>query len=335
MKRRIKVGLFYNLREDYSIEDGKPLDFNADWADIPDTINEIKKAIELNGFDVIDLKDPKLLFSESVRASIDIVFSTCGMQGYRFRESLVPSLCELLKIPYVLSPPDTMMISLDKNLSNMLVKQSGCKVPNWYFIKSMDELYMLEFNEYPYIIKPSADGSGVGITQNSVVTNFQQLEKQINLTLNLYDQPVIVQKYLTGKELTIAVIERCSQITCLTPLEILPIVPSSKFIYNFEVKEKADKIVEFKPVSLNQNLMQKIYDTTVKSFIAVGCRDAARVDLRMSANNEEIYFLEINPIPHFHPLIGDFCRSARAYGLPYQELMRLIINNALTRYCIV
>ena len=86
------------------------------------------------------------------------------MQGYRFRESIVPNLCELLDLPYVFSPPDTLMISLDKNLCNMVVRQAGCSVPDWYIAKSTKEINRLPLNNYPYIVKSSCEGSGMGIT---------------------------------------------------------------------------------------------------------------------------------------------------------------------------
>jgi D-alanine-D-alanine ligase-like ATP-grasp enzyme len=96
---------------------GQPNDMDAEW-DTLETIEEIQRGLKQNKFEVVNLGDPKLLLSDAAYQGIDIVFSIWEMQGYRFREAIVPSLCKLLAIPYVFSPPDTMMISLDKNLCN-------------------------------------------------------------------------------------------------------------------------------------------------------------------------------------------------------------------------
>jgi D-alanine--D-alanine ligase len=328
----VSVGVFYNLRKDYSKQEGQPVDIDGDW-DIPDTVQEIISGLKSN-FEVLDFGDPKLLMVESVRKSIDIVFSICEMQGFRFRESIVPCLCELLQLPYVFSPPDAMMISLDKNLCNMIVQQVGCRVPEWQLVRSPQEVDSIFILNYPYIVKPSCEGSGIGITDQSVVYNKPQLFSQVEFVVESYLQPALVQQFIPGREFTVGVIEVDGRIQALEPMELHQLCPVRDFTYNHSVKEIADQRVIFKPLKSEPELRRQICRLAGQSFEAIGCRDAGRVDIRLSTEGVP-FFLEINPLPHLHPVIGDFCRSAKASNISYRELMATLVNNAARRYGLI
>jgi len=327
----MNVGLFYNLREDFeNNEHCAPKDIIADW-DVKDTIEKIKDGLRFNNYNVLDLKDPNLLINSNIIDNIDIVFSICEMQGYRYRESLVPSLCEIIKIPYVFSSPDTLMISLDKNLCNFITKQSGCNVPNWFFINHKNKIISSMFNKYPYILKPSAEGSGIGITSNSVVFNFHDLKERSKYLLSSYNQPILIQEYIEGNEITIGLVENNHKIMTFTALEISPLTKIDFAVYGYNEKENADKLFQFKPFNADKKLLEQIKRLAIKAFLSIGCKDAARVDIRVS-NDKIPYFIEINPLPHLHPIIGDFCRSAKASEVSYPQLIKYIMMNVIRRY---
>ena len=326
----MKVGLFYNLRKDWSLSSINPIDLNADW-DVIDTIERIKEGLVSNNFEVLDLKDPVLLFDEKIREKIDIVFSICEMQGFRYRESIVSTICELLHIPYVFSTPDTLMISLDKNICNFLVKQAGCNLPNWFYIKSVDDIDNVMFQKYPYILKPSAEGSGIGINSKSVVYNFSELQFQLKNLFSLYKQPILIQEYIIGREITIGVIEKNGILETFTPLELKPKTAEDFIVYGFNEKENADNLFEFIPLIDDKNLIIEINKLATNVFKSINCRDAARIDIRISKDNVP-YFIEINPLPHLHPDIGDFCRSAKASNISYSVLLKNIMENAMKRF---
>lgn len=329
MSNKLRVGLFYNLRQDFTWRKDHPKDADGDW-DVIETIMHVKQSLEHNNYDVLDLKEPLLLLDPEVVNSIDIVFSFCEMIGYRFRESLVPALCELLKKPYVFSPPDALLISLDKNLCNLVVRQAGGKVPNWqiYQTKEITELFEISF---PCLIKPSAEGSGMGINERSVVNHLTDLRAQISWIIEQYRQPALVQEFMSGREFTIGVIETEGEPLPFIPLELCPLTQEDNFTYHHGVKEKADQLVAFRALENDQPLTEQIQILAVTAFKAVGCRDAARVDIRLSESGIA-HFLEINPLPHLHPKIGDFCRSALEFGMDYDELIRTIMENAVRRF---
>ena len=327
----ITLGLFYNLRDDFEGLNNAPSDADADW-DILETITLLKDGLRSSGFDVIDIGNPVLLANSKVIEQFDLVFSICEMTGYRYREALVPSFCEMFGIPYVFSPPASMLISLDKNLCNLIVRQAGCDVPDWHLVRDISELNSTQLMDYPYIVKPSAEGSGMGISESAIVHTFDELQAKAKQTLKEYQQPIIVQKFISGREFTIGVVESSDGLLAMKPIEISPLQANlENFTYGYQTKEQADKLVEFIPV--NGEMETQLKALAIDTFNAIECRDAARIDIRLSPTGTP-YFLEINPLPHLHPKIGDFCRSAQASEISYTDLLSMIVHNAANRFAI-
>lgn len=328
MKRtKTRLALLYNLRKDYPHTNNEaPEDVDADW-DIPETISYLQGGLHDIGYDVIDVgydsRTPKLL------PTLDaVVFNICEMHGSSYREALVPSLCELLHIPYVFSTPDVMLKTLDKNLCNFLVHQLGINVPPWVYIKDVDYLDQLNtLNDYPYIVKPAHEGSGIGISSNSVVHSSKELYDRVELVTHQYKSPVLVQKYIEGTELTIGVTGNLTDVLALKPIEVSL---HGSMVYGYEEKENSKTKASYAPFN-DEALEPKIKTTSINIYNGLGCRDAARIDFRLDRNSMELYFLEINPLPHLHPQIGDFCRSGAAAGYSYQALLSAIMDSAMKR----
>lgn len=323
----MEIRLVYNLRSKYpGKKDSDPPDLDADW-DIPDTIFHLKKALEKVGFDVIDIccdRDiaPKLTNSNS------LVFNICEMTGGAYREALIPSLCEISNIPYVFSPPDVMVKTLDKNICNLLVQQSKQNVPDWLYIKSPEDIeHLTLLNNYPYIVKPAFEGSGMGISNQSVLSNHRDLVERVNYVMSAYKQPVLVQQYINGMELTVGVLGEGKKNEVLAPIEIN--LPSSK-VYGYEQKENSNTQAIYSQ-STDESVNMEIKAASKIIYQFLGCRDAARIDFRFDTAKRKLYFLEINPLPHLHPDIGDFCRSAYGAGYSYNQLIEKICNYAVQR----
>lgn len=329
--RRLRVGFCYNLRADFPREPDSPADIDLDW-DVPETVSHILAGVREAGYEGVDVGDPRRLVDTNVSQAIDLVFSICEMRGYRFREGLIPSLCEVLGLPYVMSPPDALMISLDKNLCNLVMRQAGVPVPDWTVIGNpwMDADRGW-FRHFPYLVKPSAEGSGMGISRDCIVNDLSELYARVEMIGRQYRQPALVQTFLPGREFTVGLLERHDGLEVLKALEIVPRTPLDTFTYDAAVKERADALVEFVPVDGEPELEQRMHSIARTAFNALGCRDGARVDLRLSSEGVP-YFLEINPLPHLHPEIGDYCRSARASGYSHPQLMGLLIDNAALRW---
>jgi len=323
----VQLRLVYNLRSKHpSQKDDAPPDINADW-DIPDTIEHLKKALEKVGFNVVDIccnheVATKLAVSDS------LVFNICEMIGGAYREALIPSLCEILKLPYVFSAPDVMVKTLDKNICNLVVRQSKQNVPDWLYIKSKGEIEFLTYlNNYPYIVKPAFEGSGMGISNQSVLYSYAELVDRVNYIIFTYKQPALVQEYINGLELTVGVLGEDETIEVLAPIEIN--LPHSK-VYGYEQKENSN-IQAIYSRNTDKYINKEIISTSRIIYQSLGCRDAARIDFRFDTANGKLYFIEANPLPHLHPDIGDFCRSAYGAGYSYHKLIEKICNHAIQR----
>jgi D-alanine-D-alanine ligase len=323
----IRIGLLYNLREDFPGKADDPIDAAADW-DIPETIEYLLSGLEEAGFAVSDLGDPLLLLNSSVRADLDLVLSICEMAGYRHREALVPSLCELLKLPYMLSPPDVLVTTLDKNLTNLLLHQAGVPVAPWIVVGPGREPDAASKSlGLPLLVKPLAEGSGMGVQLTDSEAALWSAVAKIHAD---YGQPAIVQRYLGGREFTVGVLEGEEHALPLGVIEVAPVEDTGAFVYGYEEKEGRGRAVGFNQLAEN-SLAEALQGLSVSAFEALECRGGARIDLRLDdAGNASV--LEVNPLPHLHPQIGDFCRSASAAGLQYTDLLRELVASSSRRW---
>jgi D-alanine-D-alanine ligase len=324
--RGLCIGLFYNLREDFPSGPESPADAAGDW-DIPETIDLLREGLETAGYQCLDLGDPHRLLEAEARRAVDLVLSICEMSGARFRESLVPSLCELLGLPYMLSGPDTLLVALDKNLANLCLRQAGLRVAPWSVVSPGQQVRAPVSHETPLVVKPIAEGSGMGVC---LVTSSAALEEAVHGVHVSYHQPALVQKFLPGREFTVGVLERAGTPYPLGVVEVLSQNQEDVFLYDYDAKETSATSVRFAPFA-DRPLAEQLQAVAIEAFKVLGCRDGARVDLRLDDMGTP-HFLEINPLPHLHPQIGDFCRSASACGIEYPELLHGLVASATERW---
>lgn len=327
----MNVGLLYNLRRDYVAAPGMPPDGAWDWDD-RETIDEIADGLRRNGLDVLDIGDPRGLLDPSLRDRIDVVFSICEMTGLRHREAQVPALCELLGIPYGFSPPEVMICTLDKNLANLIARQAAIPVPPWSLVTGARDLE--RFTEHvgstrPLIVKPVAEGSSIGVDSGAVVRSRAALVARVAHVLRSYRQPAVVQHYCPGRELTVGVIEQRGVATAMSAMEIHDAEGRPFGVYGGPEKETPG-VARLTGLPSSDHLGEQARELALRCHLAFGCRDASRIDLREDEHGG-LCFLECNPLPHLHPVVSDFCHSARAAGYGYEVLLAAVVNGALRR----
>lgn len=331
-ERSLRIALLYNLREDYPSSDRRARDSDADW-DEPQTVTAIIDGLRAAGHDVANIGDPRRMLAAKVRADLDLVFSICEMRGLRHREALVPALCELLGLPYAFSPPDVMVMTLDKNLSNLLVRQAGGHVPPWAIVTDAADpprALQLLLRSGPAIVKPVAEGSSMGISAAAIVTTETAALDRIRYIIGTYRQPAIIQRWVTGSEVTVGIVETVTGPTPLAPMEIIDEMGAPPTVYGYDEKETPGKRARLRPLA-NGPLAKDARVLALMAFKALGCRDAARIDLRFDPVASQLGFLEANPLPHLHPKIGDFCQSATTAGWLYPHLLQTIVMSAMRR----
>ena len=197
---------------------------------------------------------------------------------------------------------------------------------------------------FPVIIKPVAEGSSKGIFNSSFISRADELAERISANLNSYDQPILVEEFLPGREFTVALIGNGDETEVLPVIEInfgeLPndLVP----IYSYEAKWIADTRekplnIFTCPAKIDDGLRNKIAQAALKAFKALRCRDWSRIDIRLDRNGEP-NIIEINPLPGILPDPLDnscFPKAARAAGLNYGEMLNKVLLIAAKRYNLI
>jgi D-alanine-D-alanine ligase len=221
---------------------------------------------------------------------------------------------------------------LDKPLTKKLVALEGVSTPTWRVINDTQELREIESCRFPFpaIIKPAYEGSSKGIRLTSVVENAKQAIEVIESLLDKYHQPAMIEKVILGDEVTVGIVGN-SPPKILGVMRILPKQRNDYFLYTLEVKRNYLELVDYEcPAGLEEKVLQRIQASSLKAFQALGCRDFARLDFRISAGGVP-YFLEINPLPGLGTH-SDLVIMARKMGWNHRQLISAALNAALERY---
>jgi len=341
------IALAFNLREESVQDDDQPPsgpdssdvpsdDLYAEWDDIH-TIDAVKSALatrhavslvnaDLGAFDTFRQKRP------------DIVFNMAeGLLGAS-REAQIPAILEMLGIPYTGSDPVTLGICLDKRRTKEILAHHRIPTPRFSVVHSLCELPSRL--RYPLMVKPILEGSSKGVTDKALVRDRKSLRKQVEWVLNTYRQPALVEEFLPGREFTVALIGNGSNIRVLPIVEInLDILPEgANPIYSYEAKwvwdrEESPLKIFSCPAPLDATLKKEIEEICRRTFLALGCRDWCRVDVRLDASGHP-NIIELNPLPGILPRPDQnscFPKAARAAGMSYEQMILSVVETACDR----
>jgi D-alanine-D-alanine ligase len=311
----------------------------AEW-DSPTTIAAVESALSKLG-KVVRL-EANQDFPERLRQTKpNIVFNIAeGFYGVN-REAHVPAICEFYGIPYSGSDPFTLSLCLDKARAKETLAFHGIPTPRFAVVRKVEELRLFaERLSLPLFVKPLHEGSSKGITDRNLCVNSSQLRAQTKLLLKNYDQPVLVEEYLSGKEFTCAVLGNGDDATVMPIVamnfETLP--DGALPIYSFDAKFVWDRpenpLDIFQcPARITTALQASIERVTLDAYRVLGCRDWARIDVRLDdAGVPNV--LEVNPLPGILPDPADnscLPKAARAAGIGYDELIQSCLKYAAAR----
>ena len=311
----------------------------AEW-DSPTTIAAVETALSRLG-KVVRL-EAKEDFPERLRqANPDIVFNIAeGFHGVN-RESHVPAICEFYGIPYSGSDPFTLTLCLDKARTKETLTFHGIPTPRFAVVERVEDLgAVTEQLAFPLFVKPLHEGSSKGITDANLCFDRGHLSRQTAFLLENYRQPVLVEEYLPGKEFTCAVVGNGDEAVVLPIVgmnfETLP--KGALPIYSFDAKFVWDRpenpLDIFQcPARITRELQASIERVTLDAFRVLGCRDWARIDVRLDASGKP-NVLEVNPLPGILPDPADnscLPKAARAAGIGYEELIQNCLKYAAAR----
>jgi len=329
-KMKLKVGITYNLKKDFSQRENQPIDLLEEF-DSEETIDAIREVLESEGHEVIKLGGDRGLIDRVRQGPIDIVFNIAeGLEG-RNREAHIPALLEFLSIPYTGSDPLTLSLTLDKAMAKRVVMSQNIPTPRFKKIEKMNDLDGLDLH-YPLFIKLCYEGSSKGVRLDSKILDPRSLGEKTRNLLETYGSPVLVEEFVKGPEFTVGVLGNDDPFVLgVMQIEIKG-NPPEESIYSLEIKREWEEKVRYHcPPSIDQNLLKKIEEVALRSYRALECRDVSRVDIRVGEDRTP-YFLEINPLPGLSPVYGDLVIMARSMGWDYARLVKTIFHQALKRY---
>ena len=322
-RTNLRIGLAYNMKR---IESHSGDDREAEY-DAPETIHAITKAIESHGHVVVPLEVTPDFPRALTASNVDVVFNIAeGMAG-RSREAQVPSLCELLGVPYTGSDSATLSICLDKGLAKRLLVDVDTPAFQ-VLVTGREKLRPLK---YPVIVKPNQEGTSKGITGKSVCDDEARLREVARELIDRYGQPALVEEYVFGRELTVGLLgERRPRV--LPPMEVVFLAQGERPVYDYECKQDWQRHVRYEcPARLTRDELRAVERACRTTFMTLGCRDVARIDLRLTAQGR-VCIIEVNPLPGLTPDYSDLCLIANGAKTDYRTLIGEILSGAIKRW---
>lgn len=340
----MKIALLFNLKPcalDQTIADVETF---CEW-DSPETIQAVAQALR-ERHEVIELDcHPERLpqwIQTLQQAKPDLCFNMAEGAGNGSREAQIPALLDMLGLRYTASSPLTLAITLDKARTKEILSCHQIATPAFHVFHSLEEVGALPHQMiYPLLVKPLHEGSSKGIFERSLVTSQAELECQVREVLSQYHQPAIVEEFLSGREFTVALLGNDATVEVLPIVEIVfdNLPPGAKPIYSYEAKwvwDDPTRPIEILrcPAQISPTLQAEIEQICRRAYLVLGCRDWARIDVRLDACGC-VHVLEINPLPGILPNPNEhscFPLAARKHGLSYSQLINRVVNLACERY---
>lgn len=320
------VGLTYDLRDDYlamgfSPEETAEFDKSA-------TIDAIDHAIQNLGHSTDRIGHVKALVDRLSKGETwDLVFNIAeGFYGLG-REAQVPALLDAYKIPYTFSDPLVMALTLHKGMTKHVVRGAGILTPDFAVIERPEEIDTVRL-AFPLFVKPAAEGTGKGITEKSKARNHTELRAICMDLLGRFNQPVLVEAFLPGREFTVGIAGTGAGARSIGVMEIHLRKKADQEVYSYANKEHYADRVEY--TKAGDAMGREAEEVSLAAWRALGCRDAGRVDVRADAKGR-VHFIEVNPLAGLNPDHSDLPIICRLHGIPFQELIRTILKEASRR----
>lgn len=361
----MRIAVLANLKENVAKLDGMAPD-QWDDLDSPHTIDSIIEAVGKGGHEAVfleaNINPPFCLIDRLNEYRPDLCFNIAEGHFGDSREAHIPSLLEMLGIPYTGSRVLTLALTQDKPMAKRILGYHDLPTPEFQVFKSPEEPVNDELLDergglrFPMFVKPSREGTGMGISAESIVKDLSGLKAQATQLLQRYRQPVLCERFIQGREVTVGVLGNLqpasarrindrtaphilpSELTFFPPLEVdlCAYDASEAGLYTNRIKvELAQSLHNFCPAPLEEKQVDRLNQLAAAVFRVMGCCDMARVDFRLDESDENSpYILEVNPLPGFGPEYSDLSIEAYAAGWSYERLVNTVVNLAAKRYCL-
>lgn len=347
----LSVAVLANLKKNAPAGPGIPADI---WAELDSetTTEAIVAALQAAGHRATFLEGDLSLIEKLPLLKPDICFNLCEGHWGDSRESHIPAILEMLRIPYTGSGVLSLGLTLDKPMTKRLLAYHRLPTPVFQVFHRADEPVSAALR-YPLFVKPSREGSSIGIDASSIVRGEVELRRELAAQLQRFRQPILVERFIRGREVTVGVIGNTTgngvwpepgggQAEPLAGLQLLPPlqVDVERYpggdcgVYGSHIKsDPGDEYYFSCPAPLPPESSKRLQSLAAAVFHVTRCLDVARVDFRLDADDGEgPYVLEINALPGLCPGYSDLALAADAVGMGYGALINTILGAACKRY---
>lgn len=297
---------------------------------------EVLEAVTELGYSavVLPLQRSFIRFLDRMKKlNFDVLINLCeGFRGRSQLEANIAAVLELLDIPFTGNASQTLALCQDKYKTKAILNANGLPTARARLLTQAEEVRDLRF---PLFVKPNAEDASLGIHAESVVPDQGSLLRQVDRLIRTYQQPVLVEEFIDGREFNVAVMENHElQALPVSEIDFSGMPASAPRICSYEAKwfedhEYFTHTVPICPAKVPDATRDKLQAAALGAFRATGCRDYARVDFRMDKDGN-LAILEVNPNPDIS-LNAGYARALKAFGLDYKLFWQQILDNALQR----
>ena len=322
----LHVGLTFDLRDDYHRR-GYSEEETAEFDSIQ-TIEAIDEALTSLGCRTDRIGSVRDLTGRlAAGARWDLVFNIAeGFRGFG-RESQVPALLDAYDIPYTFSDPMVLALALHKGMTKRVLRDLGIPTPDFVVVESVAGLATIDL-PFPLFAKPVAGGTSIGVTASSKIQDRDALNRRCVDLLARFRQPVLVERFLPGREVTVGIVGTGSDARVLGVMEVLLQPAADQDVYSYDNKAQYHGRVKY-ALAMGE-MAEEARQLSLRVWRGLGCRDAGRIDLRCDASGR-VNFIEVNPLAGLHPIDADIVVLCGLVGIPYRRLIEMILNSARAR----
>jgi len=296
----------------------------------PKTIKKVAGALEAGGHNVgiidgdmnvierIQNFMPRVMEGEKMGMVFNMAY---GIQG-ESRYTHIPSMLEMLGIPYVGSSPMGHGLALDKMVAKILLQKHNIPTPNFWVFS--DHQFKEISIDYPVIVKPKMEAVSFGLR---IVDNIEDLREAVKFIIDEYRQPALVEQFIKGREFAVGLLGN-------NPVEAFPVLEFDLENDPFGIQTYENKTVNQRkkicPAVIPEDKKKEMISLSKEAFRVLQLRDFSRVDFRMDENNN-VYILELNSMASLGST-GSYPAAAVVAGYDYKSLVNKMLDVAALRY---
>lgn len=326
----MRIGLVYDVFEDYPWQDGDPPDADAEY-EPEETVEVLERAVRRLGHTPVRVGTAYELRAQlDAGLDLDAALTIAEAAHSRNREAYAPILLEMAGVPCLGSDALTLSLSLDKAWTKDLTAAAGVPTPAYRVFPDADAVDPADLPAFPLFVKPRYEGTSKGITARSRVETVEALRTQVERITTAYRQDALAEAFVEGGgEFTVAVVGN-------DPPEALPVlqraVEPTTGIGLHALEHRGAPPGDWDYTlngELEPALEEALQDHALRIYKKLECKDFARADFRVDADGQP-WFLEINPLPTFAP-DGTFAIIAELMRRNYDDFLAEVLARGLQR----